>query len=87
MNLKEQHQARLAAARVEDPGSRPYYVKNCIECIEVLEALGIAPGYCRGNAIKYLWRMNDKNEALADCIKARWYVDRLIGYMQEEAAP
>ena len=56
------------------------------ECIDALEALGIAEDYCRGNALKYLWRMNDKGQTLADVKKAQWYVNRLVGYVEAEYA-
>jgi len=51
-----------------------------IECIDAIEA-ALTPeefaGFCKGNAIKYLWRMNHKGgkESLA---KARWYVNLLF---------
>lgn len=32
---------------------------------------------CVANIIKYLWRYEEKNGA-EDCLKARWYLDRLI---------
>lgn len=45
-----------------------------IECIEITEHLN----FCRGNAIKYLWRAGEKGDAIEDLRKARWYVDREI---------
>ena len=58
----------------------PHYCQGGIECIDAIEA-ALTPeefaGYCKGNAIKYIWRMNHKGgrESLA---KARWYVNRLF---------
>ena len=58
----------------------PHYTAGGIECITAIEA-ALTPeefaGFCKGNAIKYLWRMNHKGgkESLA---KARWYVNRLF---------
>jgi hypothetical protein len=63
----------------------PHYCQGGIECITVLEQLGLAQAYCRGNAIKYLWRMADKGKALEDAKKAQWYVNRLVGYLESEA--
>jgi hypothetical protein len=45
-----------------------------IECIQITEHFN----YCRGNAIKYLWRAGEKGDAIEDLRKARWYVDREI---------
>lgn len=46
-----------------------------IECIEVTEHLN----FCVGNAIKYLWRCNDKHDnPLEDLKKAQWYINREI---------
>jgi len=57
-----------------------HYNAGDIECIDAIEA-ALTPeefaGFCKGNAIKYIWRMNNKGgrESLA---KARWYVNRLF---------
>ena len=45
-----------------------------VECIEITENLN----FNRGNAVKYVWRANDKGAALADLQKATWYVNREI---------
>lgn len=42
-----------------------------IECIEVVRYLS----FNVGNAIKYLWRLGLKNDAIEDLKKARWYID------------
>lgn len=61
-----------------DPVNRPaHYNQGDIECIDVLEQLGLAEAFCRGNAIKYLWRCEDKN-GLEDLKKAQWYLNKLI---------
>ena len=39
--------------------------------------------FCRGNAIKYLWRAGDKNNELEDLKKARWYLDREISRIEK----
>lgn len=59
----------------------PHYTAGGIECIEAIKA-ALTPeefqGYCKGNAIKYIWRERHKGgkESLA---KAQWYVNRLLG--------
>jgi hypothetical protein len=45
-----------------------------IECIQIVEHLP----FTIGNAIKYLWRCDLKNDPIEDLKKARWYVDREI---------
>ena len=45
-----------------------------VECIEITEHMN----FCRGNAIKYLWRAGEKGDVIEDLRKARWYVDREI---------
>lgn len=45
-----------------------------VECIDVAEHMN----FCRGNAMKYLWRAGEKSNELEDLKKARWYLDREI---------
>lgn len=45
-----------------------------IECIQVTEAMG----FCLGNALKYIWRADLKNDAIEDLRKAIWYIEREI---------
>lgn len=48
-----------------------YYNTSKVEAIEVLDSFS----FSLGNAIKYLWRMDDKHDnPLEDCNKARWYI-------------
>jgi len=49
-----------------------------IECIQITEHMN----FCRGNAIKYLWRAGEKGDAIEDLRKARWYVDREIARLE-----
>lgn len=71
-----------------DPVNHPaHYTAGKVECIDAIEAatIGLSGGvaYCTGAAIKYLWRWSRKN-GLEDLKKARWYLDRLIGMLEEE---
>ena len=56
-----------------------HYRQGGIECIDAIEA-ALTPeefrGYCKGNALKYVWRERYKggDESLR---KAQWYLDRL----------
>jgi len=45
-----------------------------VECIQITEHMD----FCLGNAIKYIWRADHKNDAIEDLRKARWYIDREI---------
>lgn len=60
----------------------PHYTQLAgVECIDVTEQFN----FCRGNAIKYLWRAGAKGDEIADLRKARWYVDREITRLEREA--
>lgn len=45
-----------------------------IEAIDIVEQLG----FTLGNAVKYLWRVGRKGDAVEDLKKARWYLERLV---------
>ncbi len=54
----------------------PHYTshKSGIECIEITEHMG----FNLGNAIKYIWRADEKGTSIQDLNKARWYIEREI---------
>ena len=58
-----------------------HYTQGGIECIDALKAATVSKSgieaVCTANAIKYLWRYEEKN-GIEDVKKARWYIDRLI---------
>ena len=58
-----------------------HYTQGSIECIDALKAATVSKtgieAVCTANAIKYLWRYEEKN-GIEDVKKARWYIDRLI---------
>ena len=67
----------LVSAVGPDPVNSPAHYTNHpsgIECIEVTEHMN----FCRGNAIKYIWRAGEKGDEIEDLQKARWYIDREI---------
>lgn len=45
-----------------------------VECITITEHMN----FCRGNAVKYIWRAGEKGSEIEDLRKARWYIDREI---------
>lgn len=60
-----------------DPVNAPAHYRahpSGIEAIEVTEHFN----FCLGNAIKYIWRADQKGATLEDLKKARWYLDREI---------
>ena len=58
-----------------------HYNQGGIECIDAIKAATVSKtgieAVCTANAIKYLWRYEEKN-GIEDVKKARWYIDRLI---------
>lgn len=60
----------------------PHYTshKSGVECIEITEHMG----FCLGNAIKYIWRADLKQNAVEDLEKAKWYIDREIKKLKGE---
>ena len=64
-----------------------HYTQGGIECIDCIKSaivgkVGIE-AFCVGNAIKYLFRYEEKN-GIEDVKKARWYIDRLIKELEEK---
>ena len=57
---------------------------ECIDCIKsaIVGKVGIE-AFCVGNAIKYLFRYEEKN-GIEDVKKARRYIDRLIKELEEK---
>lgn len=60
-----------------DPVNHPKHYTDHpsgIQCIQITEHMG----FCLGNAIKYIWRADLKNNATEDLKKAIWYIEREI---------
>ena len=60
-----------------------HYNAGAVECIDAIES-ALTPeefrGYCKGNALKYIWRERHKGEdSLA---KGAWYLARLLGKLE-----
>lgn len=51
-----------------------------IEAILVIEHMN----FCLGNAIKYIWRADQKGNPIEDLKKAAWYLDREIKRRENE---
>lgn len=60
-------------AAVFDPVNKPKHYNqhpSGIECIEITRHMG----FNLGNALKYIWRADLKNDAIQDLEKAVWYL-------------
>lgn len=59
----------------------PHYTAHPsgIECIQITEHMG----FCLGNAIKYIWRADEKGSSIEDLKKAIWYIQREIEKRQD----
>ena len=74
-----------------DAVSRPqHYATAQIECIAAIaHAIADEPdpfvAYCRGSAIKYLWRAGRKQDAAQDLRKAIWYITRAAERLEAKA--
>lgn len=68
---------------MEDRVNHPKHYTNHpsgIECIQVTEHMG----FCLGNAVKYIWRADLKDDAIEDLEKAVWYLNREIARRKGE---
>lgn len=59
-----------------------HYTQGGVECIDAIAAATInkrgIEAVCTANAIKYLWRFEDKGSAQKDIRKAKWYLEKLL---------
>lgn len=65
-----------------DPVNHPKHYTghpSGVECIQITEHMN----FCLGNAIKYIWRADLKNDAIEDLEKAKWYIEREIKRRRE----
>ena len=71
----------------DDVVNKPkHYNQGGVECIDYIEQVLSSgfPSYCKGNVIKYLHRSSYKGNEVQDLKKARWYLDRMIKWMEED---
>lgn len=68
---------------VEDVvNSPPHYTQGEVECIDAIRSMLTAEefrGYCKGNSVAYIWRMNQKGSPEVDADKSNWYLAWLRG--------
>lgn len=53
-----------------------------VECIQITEHMN----FNCGNAVKYVWRADLKDDQLTNLHKARWYIDREIKRIEKQRA-
>lgn len=77
-------ETKEAIKELEDVVNHPkHYTKHPsgVECIQVTEYMN----FCLGNAMKYIWRANDKHDSpLEDLRKAKWYIEREIARLEKD---
>ena len=63
-------------AETDMVNSPPHYKAHAsgVECIQITEHMG----FNLGNAVKYIWRADEKGKTIEDLEKARWYIVREI---------
>jgi len=64
----------MAKKTVDLVNQPPHYTAHPsgVECIQITEHMG----FCLGNAMKYIWRADEKWDAVEDLKKAKWYIER-----------
>ena len=78
----------MSQVHYEDKGdsvSHPKHYTNHpsgVECIQITEHMG----FCLGNAVKYIWRADLKNNAIEDLEKAVWYLERELVKRKKEGS-
>lgn len=84
-----QYGEETSGAPKNDPVNHPaHYTAGGIECIDAIAAALTSQNdpmaaWLTGQCLKYLWRWPLKN-GLEDLKKTRFYLDRLIKYMEEK---
>lgn len=68
---------------MNDPVNHPaHYTEHPsgVECIAITQHMN----FCMGNALKYIWRADLKNDAVEDLEKAVWYLNCEIERRKDE---
>ena len=64
----------------------PHYTKGAIECIQAIWASMSEEeyvGFLKGQVIKYMWRLESKENALEDVRKAGYYQQKLEEFLRD----
>lgn len=78
----ESNEIEQSVVHTTDNVNHPqHYTSGCgFECIEMMQMILSSDefyGFCLGNAIKYVWRHNQKG-GMEDIRKARWYLEKIM---------
>ena len=73
---------RPSTGETDNVNHPPHYTQHPsgVECIEITRHMG----FNLGNAIKYIWRADLKNDAIEDLKKAVFYINREIAKRGEQ---
>lgn len=74
--------AESTAFKGDEVNHPKHYTQLPIECKDVIKHFDA----CRGQAIKYIWRCEDKNNRIQDLEKAIFWIKEKIKMYQEEDA-
>ena len=72
--------------KIDEVNSPPHYMQGGMEAIDVMQSFSSKEefvGHLRLTAIKYLLRLNEKDNPAVNARKCRWYVDRLCKELSE----
>lgn len=75
VSFHESHLIHATGTDNADPVNNPKHYTDHpsgVECIQITEHMN----FNLGNAMKYIWRADLKNDAIEDLQKAAWYVNR-----------
>ncbi len=72
---------RININEIEEPY---HYSRGEKDAIDFVKSIGRLEGFCVGNIIKYLYRYQFKEDAVADLLKARAYLAVLIDHIKEK---
>lgn len=64
-----------------------HYAKGGVECIDAIKASMSSEafnGFLKGNVLKYVWRYESKAKPVEDLKKAKWYLEKLVGELNNE---
>ena len=62
--------------QVDEVNHPKRYNHGKYECIDIIEDLNL--NFCLGSALKYIWRLGEKNDEINELEKAVWYLQREI---------
>ena len=80
-------ESRMRALAIDPVHHPDHYTRGEIECIDAIAASMTTDefaAYCKGAAMKYLWRAGIKhpNCKVEDLKKGRWYLDKMIATLE-----